>query len=49
VHPASDGGFNCRVVDSSGDVLVRMDGYRTVPAGPLPDDMVAPLRAAMRK
>ena len=49
VHPTSDGGFNCRVVDSSGDVLVRMDGYRTVQAGPLPDDLLGPIRAAMSK
>jgi NAD(P)-dependent dehydrogenase (short-subunit alcohol dehydrogenase family) len=48
VHPAEEGGFNCRVVDPSGDVLLRMDGYRTAQLGPLPDDMLAPLRAAMR-
>ena len=34
VHPASDGGFDCRVVDASGDVLVRMDGYRYGAGGP---------------
>ena len=50
VHPAGDGGFNCRVVDASGDVLVRMDGYRTAPVpGPLPDDQLGPIRAAMSK
>ena len=29
VHPVSDGSFDCRVVDSAGDVLVRIDGYRS--------------------
>jgi hypothetical protein len=47
MHPAGGGGFDCRVVNASGDVLVRMDGYRTVPVGPLPDDQLRPLRAAM--
>jgi acyl transferase domain-containing protein len=46
-HPGSDGGFDCRVVDASGDVLVRMDGYRTVQAGPLAGDLVGPIRAAI--
>jgi acyl transferase domain-containing protein/acyl carrier protein len=49
VHPASDGSFDCRVVDSAGGVLVRIDGYRTVP---LPDaisgGLQAPIRAALR-
>jgi hypothetical protein len=47
VHPVSDGAFNCRVVDASGDVLVRMDGYRTVQVGPLADDVLGPIRTAM--
>jgi NAD(P)-dependent dehydrogenase (short-subunit alcohol dehydrogenase family) len=47
VHPTGDGGFDCRVVDASGDVLVRMDGYRTVQVGPLADDMLGPIRTAM--
>ncbi|HET7246600.1 MAG TPA: SDR family NAD(P)-dependent oxidoreductase [Streptosporangiaceae bacterium] len=46
-YPASNGGFDCRVVDASGDVLVRMDGYRTVQVGPLADDLAGPIRAAM--
>jgi hypothetical protein len=46
-HPASNGGFDCRVVDASGDVLVRMDGYRTVQVGPLADDLARPIRTAM--
>jgi acyl carrier protein len=49
VHPASDGSFDCRVVDSAGDVLVRIDGYRTVPLpGGVADDLQRPIRAAMR-
>ena len=47
VHPASGGGFDCHVVDASGKLLVRMDGYRTVPAGPLAGDVTEPIRAAM--
>jgi acyl transferase domain-containing protein/acyl carrier protein len=46
-HPASNGGFDCRVVDASGDVLVRMDGYRTVQVGPLAGDVLGPIRTAM--
>ena len=47
VHPSSTGGWDCRVVDPSGDVLVRLDGYRTVPIpGELPE--VQPIRTAMR-
>jgi acyl transferase domain-containing protein/acyl carrier protein len=50
VHPATGGGFDCRVVDSNGDVLVRMDGYRTAPVpGLLADDQLGPIRAAMRE
>jgi len=48
VHPAEDGSFNCRVVDAAGDVLVRLDGYRTMPLpGALADDLQRPIRAAM--
>jgi len=47
VQPASDGGFDCRVVDASGDVLVRMDGYRSVQVGPLAGDLVGPIRTAI--
>jgi NAD(P)-dependent dehydrogenase (short-subunit alcohol dehydrogenase family) len=46
-HPAGSGSFDCRVVDASGDVLVRMDGYRTVQVGPLADDLVGPIRTAI--
>ncbi len=49
VHPASDGSFDCRVVDSAGDVLVRIDGYRSMPLpGAIADDLQRPIRAAMR-
>jgi acyl transferase domain-containing protein/acyl carrier protein len=49
VHPASDGSFDCRVVDCAGDVLVRVDGYRTVPLpGTISGDLQGPVRAAMR-
>ena len=47
VHPASEGGFDCRVVDANGDVLVRMDGYRTVQVGPLADDVLGPIHTAI--
>ena len=46
-YPASNGGFDCRVVNASGDVLVRMDGYRTVQVGPVADDVLKPIRTAM--
>jgi hypothetical protein len=39
-HPARDGGFDCWVMDKSGDVVVRVDGYRTVQ---VPDDLPAAL------
>ncbi len=48
VHPASDGSFDCRVVDSAGDVLVRVDGYRSTPLpGAIADDLRSPIRTAM--
>jgi NAD(P)-dependent dehydrogenase (short-subunit alcohol dehydrogenase family) len=39
-HPARGGGFDCWVMDKSGDVVVRVDGYRTVQ---VPDDLPAAL------
>jgi hypothetical protein len=43
-----DGGFDVRVADDKGATLVDMRGYRTVPLpAPVPDDLSAPLRAAM--
>jgi hypothetical protein len=48
VHPEEDGSFNCRVVDKEGDVVLRVDGYRTIALpSPVPDDLRAPLQAAM--
>jgi hypothetical protein len=36
------------VLDPGGKVLLRLDGYRTVPLpGPLPDNVRAPLRSVM--
>ncbi len=49
VHPVSDGSFDCRVVDSAGDVLVRIDGYRSMALpGAIADELQRPIRAAMR-
>ncbi len=43
---ARHGVFDCQVLDPDGRVLLRLDGYRTVPMpGPLPEDVRAPLRA----
>jgi NAD(P)-dependent dehydrogenase (short-subunit alcohol dehydrogenase family) len=48
VHPVGDGGFDCRVVDAEGDVILRLDGYRTVALpGTVPDELGGPLRRAM--
>jgi len=46
-YPATNGGFDCRVIDANGDVLVHMDGYRTVQLGALADDLAEPIRTAM--
>ena len=49
VHPGTDGSFDCRVVDSVGDVLVRIDGYRSTPLpGAVADDLRRPVIVAMR-
>ena len=49
VHPAGDGSFDCRVVDPAGDVLVRIDGYRSTPLpGAIADDIRNPISTAMR-
>ncbi len=49
VHPAGDGSFDCRVVDPAGDVLVRIDGYRSTPLpGTVADDLRNPISTAMR-
>jgi Polyketide synthase dehydratase N-terminal domain/Polyketide synthase dehydratase domain len=48
-HPAADGSFDCQVLDGDGDVILRVNGYRTVGAGSLlPADLRQPIRDAMR-
>ncbi len=43
------GVFDCVVVDAAGTVVVRLDGYRTIPLpAPIPDDVAADLHAAFR-
>jgi hypothetical protein len=46
-RPASapGGGFDCTVIDGGGRIVLRLDGYRTVPL-PMspPEDVVAPMR-----
>ena len=44
--PVGDSAFDCLVVDSTGDVVMRMDGYQSIafPA-PIPDEVTAVLRA----
>ena len=43
------GVFDCTVADADGSVIVRLDGYRTVPLPvPIPDDVAADLRATYR-
>jgi hypothetical protein len=49
VRPASDGSYDCRVVDSVGDVLIHLDGYRVAALpGVLSGDLAEPIRAAMQ-
>ena len=47
-RPNGHGGFDCTVHDEAGGLVLRVDGYRTVP---LPDppapDVVAPIRSVM--
>jgi hypothetical protein len=44
------GCFDCRVVDADGHVIVRLDGYRTVPLpAPIADAVAADLRAVFRQ
>nr|MDQ2960573.1 SDR family NAD(P)-dependent oxidoreductase [Candidatus Dormibacteraeota bacterium] len=49
VNPAgTDGGFDAEVVDASGTVMMRMRGYRTIPAPmSVADGLLAPFRGAM--
>jgi hypothetical protein len=46
--PGTHGVFDCQVLDPDGRVLLRLDGYRTVPMpGPLTEDVRAPLHAVL--
>jgi hypothetical protein len=47
-RPDGRGGFDCVVRDGEGAVVLRVEGYRTVPLpDPLPADVHAPIRSAM--
>jgi 3-hydroxymyristoyl/3-hydroxydecanoyl-(acyl carrier protein) dehydratase len=47
-RPTGDGGFTCAVRDGAGAVVLRVDGYRTVPLpDPPPADVIAAIRAVM--
>jgi NAD(P)-dependent dehydrogenase (short-subunit alcohol dehydrogenase family) len=47
-HPADDGSFDCQVLDGDGDVVLRVNGYRTVSLdSPLPADLQQPISDAM--
>jgi len=47
-HPVGDGGFDCHVLDRDGDVVLRVNGYRTVGLdSALPADLQQPIRDAM--
>ncbi|MBX7435221.1 SDR family NAD(P)-dependent oxidoreductase, partial [Mycobacterium sp. Y57] len=42
-------GFSCTVSGADGAVVLRLDGYRTVPLpDPPPDDVLGPIRSVMR-
>jgi hypothetical protein len=46
--PGQPGVFDCRVQDQAGHVVLKLEGYRTVPLpGGLEDDVRAPLRHVM--
>ncbi len=48
-HEAGAGVFDCAVIDDSGRVIIRLDGYRTIPLpSPIPDSVAADLHAAFR-
>jgi hypothetical protein len=44
---AHDGHVDALVVDDAGRVVVRLDGYTTVPFSEVPDDVRGPLHAAL--
>jgi malonyl CoA-acyl carrier protein transacylase/3-oxoacyl-(acyl-carrier-protein) synthase/acyl carrier protein len=42
------GGFTCTVHDDDGTLILRLDGYRTIPLpDPPPADVIAPMRAVL--
>jgi hypothetical protein len=46
-RPSGEGTFECAVVDGAGTVVVRLDGYRTVPLPtPIPGEVADALKAA---
>jgi hypothetical protein len=48
-NETSPGVFDCAVVDAEGTMIVRLDGYRTVPLpATIPDDVAADLHATYR-
>jgi acyl transferase domain-containing protein/acyl carrier protein/NAD(P)-dependent dehydrogenase (short-subunit alcohol dehydrogenase family) len=48
VSPNQDGGFDARVVDKKGNVLLALAGYRTMEVpDPVDDSLLGPLRAAI--
>jgi hypothetical protein len=48
-RPDGDGGFECVVRAADGSVVLRLEGYRTVPLPqPLPDDVRAPIQAVVQ-
>jgi hypothetical protein len=47
-HPVGDDSFDCRVLDGEGDVILRVNGYRTVSLdSTLPADVQRPVHDAM--
>jgi hypothetical protein len=49
-HETSAGVFDCVVVDSSGTVVARLDGYETVPLpAPIPESIAAALHDTYRQ
>ncbi len=48
VRPNGDGGFVCTVRDDDGNLVLRVDGYRTVPLPEaMPADIIAPIRSVL--
>jgi hypothetical protein len=48
VTAEDDGHFDCAVLDAQGDIVVRVDGYRTTPLpGGLAEEVRRPLAAVI--